>query len=116
MNGCAAGEEGGGVTDLAPELTGWYGTSSINPKQPTTLFLLGNHFGVHQTQVIAGGQLVPSADLLSRQVMKVTIPSNPILVSREHRQETQRLPGAAGQQQQWNWTNLWTCNWPLRMA
>ena len=69
-----------GVTELAPELTGWYGTSSINPNAATTLFLAGDHFSVHQTAVIAGGQLVSNQKLLSRQVMQVTIPQNPILV------------------------------------
>ena len=70
-----------GVTDLAPELTGWYGSPSINPNQPTTVFLVGNHFSVHQTRVIAGGNEVPQADreLLSRQVVKVVIPPNPVL-------------------------------------
>ncbi len=69
-----------GVTDLAPELIGWYGTSSINPSQATTVFLVGNHFSVHQTTVIAGGQPISNYQLLSRQVMQVTIPQNPILV------------------------------------
>jgi hypothetical protein len=69
-----------GVTDLAPELEGWYGSSSINPKAPTTLFLVGNHFSVHQTRVIAGGQDVGTVELLSRQVMKAIIPANPIML------------------------------------
>ncbi|HEX5270912.1 MAG TPA: hypothetical protein VFW33_10510, partial [Gemmataceae bacterium] len=69
-----------GVTDLAPELTGWYGSPSINPAASTTLFLVGNHFSVHQTRVIAGGQFVASTEMLSRQVMKAVIPPNPILV------------------------------------
>src|ERR1700733_4622104 len=69
-----------GVTDLAPELTGWYGSPSINPQQPTTLFLTGNHFSVHQTRVIAGGLNVCNTELLSRQVIKVVIPPNPTLL------------------------------------
>jgi hypothetical protein len=69
-----------GVTDLAPELTGWYGSPSINPAQPTTLFLVGNHFSVHQTRVIAGGQPVTDTEMLSRQVIKVVIPPGPILL------------------------------------
>jgi hypothetical protein len=80
-----------GVTDLAPELTGWYGSPSINPCQYTTLFLVGNHFSVHQTKVIAGGQEVWSglntstgnngtSEMLSREVIKVVIPPNPQLV------------------------------------
>jgi hypothetical protein len=75
-----------GVTDLTPELTGWYGAASINPKNPTTVFLVGNHFSVHQTKVIAGGREVPGADreMLSRQVIKVTIPPCTILVGDEN--------------------------------
>jgi hypothetical protein len=44
----------------------------------TTVFLVGNHFSVHDTRVIAGGICVPRAamTLLSRQVMQVTIPWN----------------------------------------
>jgi hypothetical protein len=69
-----------GVTDLAPELIGWYGSPTINLKSATTLFLVGNHFSVHQSRVIAGGQEVTSRELLSRQVMKVVIPPNAIIV------------------------------------
>jgi hypothetical protein len=71
-----------GVTDLAPELIGWYGTSSINPNAPTTLFLAGDHFSVHQTTVVAGGQPIAAEQmhLLSRQVAQITIPPNPLLV------------------------------------
>jgi hypothetical protein len=69
-----------GVTDLAPELEGWYGSPSINPKEPTTLFLVGNHFSVHHTRVLAGGQYVSNTELLSRQVMKAVIPANPVLM------------------------------------
>jgi hypothetical protein len=75
-----------GVTDLAPELTGWYGASSINPKQQTTLFLVGNHFSVLQTEVIAGGQPLSNPELLSRQVMKVVIPPGPIVLTRQKEQ------------------------------
>jgi hypothetical protein len=41
----------------------------------TTLFLVGNQFSVHDTKVIAGGRCVPF-DLISRQIMRVTIPPN----------------------------------------
>jgi hypothetical protein len=67
-----------GVTDLAPELLGWYGAPAINLDAPTTIFLIGNHFSVHQTRVLVGGQEITSAELLSRQVMKVTIPADAI--------------------------------------
>ncbi len=67
-----------GVTDLAPELLGWYGAPAINLDAPTTIFLIGNHFSVHQTRVVVGGQEITNTELLSRQVMKVTIPPNAI--------------------------------------
>jgi hypothetical protein len=62
-----------GVTDLAPELIGWYGAPGINPQEPTKLFLVGDHFSVHDTECTAGGQQV-GVQLLSRQIMEVTIP------------------------------------------
>lgn len=62
-----------GVTDLAPEVLGWYGGTGIDPKRPTALFIVGKGFSVHDTQVIAGGVPV-TAELISREVMKVTIP------------------------------------------
>jgi hypothetical protein len=89
-----------GVSDLGPELIGWHGAPGItlDPKAPctlgvvaaahlqappviqcaqncpgTTLFLVGNHFSVHDTKVIAGGRCVPYW-LLSRQIMEVVIP------------------------------------------
>ncbi|HVS37403.1 MAG TPA: hypothetical protein VMS17_17710, partial [Gemmataceae bacterium] len=74
-----------GVTDLAPELEGWYGSPSINPKAPTTLFLVGNHFSVHQTRIIAGGQDVGTGELLSRQVMKAVIPADPIVLGTDQK-------------------------------
>ncbi|MEM9351517.1 MAG: hypothetical protein AAGA92_00745 [Planctomycetota bacterium] len=117
-----------GVTDLAPELIGWYGapgvvvaddldnryhcgcysdceycreggiscertpvgfssltqTSDLSQKaQPfplcdgegTTLFLVGDNFSVHDTKVIAGGVCIPHVRLISREIMRVTIPS-----------------------------------------
>lgn len=49
----------------------------------TTVFLVGNHFSVHDTRVIAGGVCVPrtAITLISRQVMQVTIPWNANTVS-----------------------------------
>jgi hypothetical protein len=98
-----------GVTDLAPELYGWYGgpgilkeikpmtltctttTSTLNglggfpvanPPEicpcvgGTTLFLVGDHFSVHDTKVVAGDQCIKDVSLISRQIMRVTIPTN----------------------------------------
>ena len=98
-----------GVTDLAPDLYGWYGgpgvlekpiTSAACPPAPTaaltglgsvpvqelpnvcpcntagtTLFLVGDHFSVHDTKVIAGDQCISDVTLLSRQIMRVTLPA-----------------------------------------
>jgi hypothetical protein len=63
-----------GITDLAPELVGWYGAPGISATGETTLFLVGKGFSVLDTQVIAGGQLA-GAELISRQVMRVTVPA-----------------------------------------
>lgn len=51
----------------------------------TTIFLVGNHFSVHQTMVIAGDKCIPDPILLSRQVMQVTIPRDvrPVLIDGE---------------------------------
>jgi hypothetical protein len=42
----------------------------------TALFLIGDHFSVHQTRVIIGGREIDSdnRELLSRQVVKVILP------------------------------------------
>ncbi len=62
-----------GVTDLAPELVGWYGGPGVDPAATTTLFLVGRGFSLHDTRVIAGGR--PAAiRLVSREVLEVAIP------------------------------------------
>lgn len=92
-----------GVTDLAPELVGWYGGPGILLGQDacsatgranagdsgadaaasreaygagTTVFLVGDNFSVHETRVLAGGVEIPRehTKLLSRQVLQVTVP------------------------------------------
>jgi hypothetical protein len=62
-----------GVTDLAPELVGYYGAEGVNPNGTTTLFLVGKGFNLHDTSVIAGGKSVPIT-LISRQVLRAEIP------------------------------------------
>ena len=62
-----------GVTDLAPELVGWYGSPGIDPAGTTSLFLIGKGFSVHDTSVIAGG--TPARfSLISREVLRVDVP------------------------------------------
>lgn len=66
-----------GVTDLAPQLVGWYGEPGIHAEKETTLFLIGDHFSVHQTRLIVGGVEVDAKsnmELLSRQIMQVRVP------------------------------------------
>lgn len=67
-----------GVTHLGPELLGYFGSPGIRVGVDgcqTTVFLVGDNFSVHDTQVIAGNKDVTKcAQLLSRQVMKVSIP------------------------------------------
>lgn len=64
-----------GITDLAPELIGWYGAPGISRDGMTRMFLVGDGFSVHDTAVVAGGEYVQFR-LLSRQVMEVHIPPN----------------------------------------
>lgn len=63
-----------GITDLAPELVGWYGSPGINPNATTVMYFVGDGFSVHGTHVIAGGRTVPYK-LISRQLMEVQIPT-----------------------------------------
>ncbi|MBT6155823.1 MAG: hypothetical protein HOK71_21560 [Planctomycetaceae bacterium] len=62
-----------GVTDLGPELIGFYGEPGIDQTKDTVLFLVGDNFSVHETKVVAGGKDVKPT-LLSRQVIQVKIP------------------------------------------
>jgi hypothetical protein len=72
-----------GITDLAPELYGWYGAPGINTNDTTSLFLIGNHFSVQGTRLVAGGVNVTDMEMLSRQVMRVTIPKNALMIERD---------------------------------
>jgi hypothetical protein len=65
---------GTATTDLAPELYGWYGAPGIATNGKTALFLVGDHFSVNQTKVLVGNREVSDVELISRQVMKVTVP------------------------------------------
>jgi hypothetical protein len=63
-----------GVTDLAPELLGWYGAPGVDPAADTTLFLVGKGFSVLDTRVVAGGRPARFR-LLSRELMEVQVPA-----------------------------------------
>jgi hypothetical protein len=62
-----------GVTDLAPELVGWYGAPGIDPRGETVVYLVGKGFSIHDTSIVAGGKRVP-IELISRQVLRATFP------------------------------------------
>ena len=62
-----------GITDLAPELLGWYGAPGIDPAATTTLFLIGKGFSIHDTRVVAGGKPARFRPL-SREIIQVEIP------------------------------------------
>ena len=64
-----------GTTDLAPELSGWYGAPGIDPNNDTTLFLVGDHFSVTQSKVLSGNRPVVDKKMISRQVMQVVVPA-----------------------------------------
>ena len=72
-----------GVTDLAPELVGYYGAPGINPNDKTTLFLVGKNFSVNGTKLIAGNTPIDGKVLMSRQVMQVEIPKEAQMVKRQ---------------------------------
>jgi hypothetical protein len=62
-----------GVSDLAPELLGWYGAAGIDPAGTTALFLIGKGASIHDTQVIAGGRPV-RFELLGNDVIRIDVP------------------------------------------
>jgi hypothetical protein len=65
-----------GITDLAPELIGFYGADGISASEPTTLYIIGKGFSVHDTTMIADGHEV-QVELISRQLLKATFPKGP---------------------------------------
>ncbi len=81
---------------LAPRLLAWYGEPP-HEGAASSVFLLGNGFGVHESHVIAGGAPVsedPSAnkvELISRNVLRIEIPATATAV-----ETTLRIPGPDG--------------------
>jgi len=65
-----------GTSDLAPRLRGYYGEPGAKGKD-FSVALVGEHFSVTDTQVIAGNLLLTpdQVNLLSRQVVLITIPA-----------------------------------------
>jgi hypothetical protein len=70
-----------GTQALAPELFGWYGAPGIDIDNPTTLFLVGDHYSVTQSKVLVGNKSPDSTNMISRQVMQVTVPAGVLKVS-----------------------------------
>lgn len=64
-----------GMTDLAPQLYGYYGEPGVTPGRENVIFLVGDHFSVHETQVLAGNRTC-RFQMLSRRVLQVTLPSD----------------------------------------
>lgn len=84
-----------GISDLAPELLGWYGAPGIDPAAVTSLFLVGKGFSVHDTRVIAGGRPARFR-LLSREIIQVEIPSGAATVPAPTCTATTRPPASHG--------------------
>lgn len=63
----------GGTRELAPDLTGWYGTPGYDPANGCDVFLSGDNFNVTTTSLVVGNRNL-KFDLLSRQILKVTLP------------------------------------------
>ncbi|MCA9117970.1 MAG: hypothetical protein KDA79_23020, partial [Planctomycetaceae bacterium] len=80
-----------GVTDLSPELIDYYGEPGVVPGGETKMFLVGKNFSVHETRVIAGNREC-KFDLISREIMEVTIPPNVRIVECRHKPQ----PGGTG--------------------
>lgn len=69
-----------GVTDLGPRLRGYYGEPGASQKD-FSVAIVGENFSITETEVITGNIRLPAAthvQLLSRQVMVITIPTNAI--------------------------------------
>ena len=83
-----------GVTDLAPELVGYYGAEGIDTTGTTTVFLVGKGFNLHDTSVIAGGKPVP-VTLISRQVLRAEIPPGVQVIRLPSKSQPMATPTAA---------------------
>jgi hypothetical protein len=63
-----------GQTDLAPRLMGYYGEPGVVPGKENVVYLIGDHFSIHETRVLAGNRDC-DFKMLSRRVLQVTLPS-----------------------------------------
>ncbi len=85
-----------GTRQLAPEVSGSYGSPGYDVERGASLFIAGDNFSMKQTHVICGNHYLPteSVKLISRQILQVDLPTNlPILRdSRLIEHENSRLP------------------------
>ncbi|WP_165072711.1 hypothetical protein [Paludisphaera rhizosphaerae] len=58
---------------LAPKLLTWYGEPQKNGG-PSSIFILGTGFSIHELKAVAGGVLVGDIELMSRNVLRIAIP------------------------------------------
>ncbi len=85
-----------GTRQLAPEVSGSYGSPGYDVERGASFFIAGDNFSIKQTHVICGNHYLPtgSVKLISRQILQVDLPANlPILRdSRLIEHENVRLP------------------------
>lgn len=85
-----------GTRQLAPEVSGSYGSPGYDSEKGASFFVAGDNFSIKQTQVICGNKYLSSdkVQLISRQILRVTLPANlPILKdSRLIEHENPRIP------------------------
>ena len=85
-----------GTRQLAPEVSGSYGSPGYDPATGASFFVAGDNFSIKQTHVICGNHYLPKDNfkLISRQILQITLPANlPILKdSRLLEHENSRIP------------------------
>ena len=64
-----------GLASLAPELIGYEGLSAIKANQAASLLLYAKNISLNETQIVAGGQPVSDVEIISREVVRITIPA-----------------------------------------
>ena len=67
-----------GVASLVPELLGYDGIDTAEFGKGASFLVFGKNLSIHETKVVAGGQQIPDlgVEILSREVMRVTVPAN----------------------------------------
>lgn len=71
-----------GTRQLAPEVSGSYGSPGYDVEKGASFFIAGDNFSIKQTHVICGNKYLPTerVKLISRQILQVNLPTNlPIL-------------------------------------